>query len=108
MFIISKKFIHKYIIFYPKTLRFSNEGSFNSDSPDYLSTIIPKDCATFRQADIFCTIIDEDYQFIIETENLLKSAHTHVNLFIVKTILAGGIYESTSDSFKGVGSTSKK
>ena len=84
------EFSHKYILFYPGTLTFSEIKTFHSEKPSYLSTIIPKGCTTFRETDIYCTIINEDNQLIIETNKLPDDTGNNPSISVIKTILAGG------------------
>ena len=84
------EFSHKYIFFYPDTHRFSDIHTFHSDSPKYLSTVIPRGCTTFRETDIYCTIINADNQLIIETSKIPDDTDKSPSVYIIYTILAGG------------------
>ena len=80
----SAKYTYKYLLFFPDSKGFSNVFILHSDSPIYLSKIIPKYCTTFREEDIYCTINEEENQFVIETDKVLYNSETNPSIFIIK------------------------
>ena len=81
-----KEYSHKYILFLPDSQIFSNTYSLLSDNPDYFPKICPKFCTTFRVEDIYCTIVDEKYDFVIETSLILKNNENKASMFLIKSL----------------------
>ena len=46
---VEKKYSHKYILFFPESVKFRNSYSFHSDNPNYFSNKIPKYLQLFEK-----------------------------------------------------------
>ena len=51
-----EKYIHKSILFYPLSNKFSDEFTLSSNSQFLIDKYYPENCITFRNSDIFCVI----------------------------------------------------